>query len=192
MRATIGIRRLTLGGVLAFTLSSCAAILSSAAPEAAPRSEPPESWPSAIQFLFQDPSVDKGVSHNSRAQFHDGTRPREVTNRDMVRVPGPALDLITPWYRLRPPAQGSVSLRVILEHADGAVTAADYLLPVHEDLFYTVYAVVGTRDPDAPRWAGMPSDLRGYPLSSPTRSSPGDSLWISHSVRSRECFACPT
>lgn len=190
MQGTIAIRHLALGAVLAFILSSCAAILSSAESEVAPLTKPPASWPSAIQFALDDPAVHPRVSHTTRVQFHDGSRIREVTHRDMVVLP--TQDRATAWYRLRLPKQDSLTVRVILEHADGTHTVADYPLHVRKDNFYEVFAVVYTRDPDRPLWIGMPVDSRGYPLATPARAAPGDSLWISYRQISRECWSCPT
>lgn len=170
------------------TSMSCVGILSSRRADSNPDSEPPRSWPAAIQFQFQDTSGAR-AAHTTRIEFHNGNAVHAVTNRDLISANN-GRDLITPWYRLSPPKKGSLNLRVWLHHPGGSRTTADYPLPVHRDNFYTVVAAVYRRDPSSPPWVGMPMELRGYPLHPAAIVRPGDSLWIAFQVRSKDCSGC--
>jgi hypothetical protein len=187
MRA-VGVIRY-LAAALLCTSASCVGILSSRDTSSNPESEPPRSWPSAIQFVFDDTASGR-VHHTTRIQFHDGRAVREVTNRDLVRAHQGRV-VITPWYRLVPPSAGPLNVRVLLEHRDGSRTEADYPLPVRRDLFYEVFAAVTKRDPNSPPWIGMPMEERGYPLHPGAAAQAGDSLWIAFRVHSRDCYGCP-
>lgn len=171
------------------TGTSCVGILSSRDPSSNPESEPPRSWPSAIQFVFQDTSAGR-VRHTTRIEFDNGRAVQAVTNRDLV-LANQGRDLTTPWYRLAPSSEGPLNVRVLLEHPDGSRTEADYPVPVRRDLFYEVFVAVYKRDPNSPPWVGMPMEERGYSLNPGAAGQIGDSLWIAYRVHSRECFACP-
>lgn len=171
------------------TSASCVGILSSRDTGRNPESEPPRSWPSAIQFVFRDTS-EEGAPHLTRIEFHDGDGVQVVTSRDLVpanqgRAP------TTPWYRLVPPRRGSLNMRVLLNHRDGSRTEANYPLPARRDHFYEVFAAVYRRDPNSPPWVRMPVEERGYPLNPAAAARAGDSLWIAYRVHTRDCFGCP-
>jgi hypothetical protein len=182
----IGVIHLIAAAMLC-TSASCVGILSSRDTSSNPESEPSRSWPSAIQFVFPDTGAGR-VHHTTRIEFDDGRAVQVVTNRDLV--PASQGRLTTPWYRLVPPGEGPLNVRVLLKHPDGSRTEANYPLPVRRDLFFEVFAAVYKRDPNAPPWIGMPMDERGFPLNT-TAAQAGDSLWIAFRVYSRECFGCP-
>jgi len=171
------------------TSMSCVGILSAGRVDSNPDAEPPTSWPAAMQFVFQDTSRAR-AAHTTRIEFHNGKAVQAVTNRDLVSASN-GRELITPWYRVSPPREGSLTLRVSLNHPGGRRTVADYPFRVERDNFYTVYAAVYKRDPNSPPWVGMPINERGYPLNPAATVQPGDSLWIAFQVHSRDCFGCP-
>lgn len=151
--------------------------------------EPPRAWDAAVFFVFGDSSFIPGIDHATRIEFHDGVRQRVITSRDLFDAP--TGERRTPWYRLRPGASGvTTQIRVILEHESGGRTTADYPLAINRDEFVTVLARVYTRDPN--EWyISMPRHRKAFALHPAARAQPGDSLWISHVGRQRECFDCP-
>lgn len=151
--------------------------------------EPPRSWDAALFFVFGDSTFLTDADYATRIEFHDGMRQRVVTAGDLFDAP--TGERRTPWYRLRPNENGATMVvRVTLEHASGARTTADYPITVQRDEYVSLYATVYTRDPD--EWyISMPRDRKSFPLHPSARAQLGDSLWISHAARNRECFDCP-
>ncbi len=157
--------------------------------------EPPRSWQAAVFFDVVDSTFVSDVADARRAdyaariEFHDGVRWRVVTSRDLFDAP--TGERRTPWYRLRPGRNGvPVAVRIILDHAGGGRTTADYALTIQRDEFVNVLASVYTRDPN--EWyISMPRHRKAFPLHPSARAAPGDSLWIMHAARNRECFGCP-
>lgn len=151
--------------------------------------EPPRSWDAALFFVFGDSSFVPNADYATRIEFHDGTRTRTVAAADLFDAP--TGERRTPWYRLRPDETGATMVvRVTLEHTSGARTTADYPLIIQRDEYVTLYAMVYTRDPGE-RYISMPRYHKSFPLHPSARAQPGDSLWISHAGRNRECFDCP-
>jgi hypothetical protein len=151
--------------------------------------EPPRTWDAAVFFVFGDSAFVPGADYATRIEFNDGVRQHVVTSRDLFDAP--TGERRTPWYRLRPDLGGLTTLiRVTLEHAGGGRTTADYPLTIRSDEFVTVLANVYTRDPN--EWyISMPRDRKPFALHPSARAQPGDSLWVSHAARQRECFGCP-
>jgi hypothetical protein len=151
--------------------------------------EPPRSWDAAIFFVFGDSAFVPAADYAARIEFHDGTRQRAVAASDLFDAP--TGEKRTPWYRLRPDENGATMVvRVTLEHTSGARTTAEYPLTIQRDEYVTLYATVYTRDP-AEWYMSMPRHRKSFPLHPSARVQPGDSLWISHAGRNRECFDCP-
>jgi hypothetical protein len=160
--------------------------------------EPPQSWDAGVFFVFRDssfvPSADDSAfapsaDYATTIEFYDGARQRVITSRDLFDAP--TGESRTPWYRLRPDRAGAeLVVHVTLEHAGGGRTTAEYPLTAHRDEYVTVYADVYTRD-SGERYLSMPPHRRSFPLHPSARAQPGDSLWISHATRNRECFDCP-
>jgi hypothetical protein len=142
-----------------------------------------------VYFVFYDSTFVPDADYATTIEFDDGVRQRVVTARDLFDAP--TGERRTPWYRLRPGADGaSTVIRVTLQHTSGARTTADYPVTVNRDEFATVLARVYTRDPN--EWyISMPRERKSFPLHPSARAQPGDSLWISHAARSRDCFDCP-
>jgi len=151
--------------------------------------EPPRSWDAAVFFTFADSAWVPGADYRTSIEFHDGSQQRTVTARDLFDAP--TGETRTPWYRLRPGRDGfSTVVRITLEHAGGARTTADYPLTIQRDEFVTVLARVYTRDRN--EWyISMPRHRKSFPLHPSARAQPGDSLWVEHTGRNRECFDCP-
>lgn len=160
--------------------------------------EPPRSWDAAVFFVFRDSAFIPNAEDSAfarRADFattielSDGARRRLITSRDLFDAP--TGEQRTPWYRLRPNRNGAKTvIRVILSHAGGGQTIAEYPLTIQRDEFVSVYADVYTRDPDE-SYMTMPRHRKSFPLHPSARAQIGDSLWISHAARNRECFGCP-
>jgi hypothetical protein len=151
--------------------------------------EPPRSWDAAVLFSFGDSAFVPHADYATRIEFHDGVQQRVLTSRDLFDAP--TGEKRTPWFRLHPGRSGApVAVRVILEHASGARTTADYPLTIQRDEYVSLYAIVYKRDPN--EWyISMPTERKSYSLHPTARAQPGDSLWISHAARNRECFGCP-
>lgn len=151
--------------------------------------EPPRSWDAAVLFAFGDSAFVPHADYATRIEFHDGVRQRVLTARDLFDAP--TGEKRTPWFRLRPGRSGApVAVRVILEHPNGAQTVADYPLTVRRDEYVSLEAIVYTRDPN--EWyISMPPHRKSFPLHPSARAQAGDSLWIFHGARNRECFGCP-
>jgi hypothetical protein len=183
-----------MGSVLSGVTSACAGLTPTEA-DLSTAFEPPRSWQAAIFFDFVDSTFVPDAADARRAdyattiEFHDGTRWRVVTARDQFDAP--TGERRTPWYRLRPGRSGvPVAVRVFLDHAGGGRTTADYALTIQRGEFVNVLAMVYTRDPN--EWyISMPRYRKAFPLHPSARASPGDSLWIMHAARGRECFGCP-
>lgn len=157
--------------------------------------EPPRSWNAGVYFVFQDSAsvrpehmVSPRPDYAARIEFDDGLQERVATGADLFHAP--MGEIRTPWYRLRPGRSGvTTSVRMILEHAGGGRTVADYPLTIRRDEYATVIATVYTRSPDE-RYISMPRYRRSYPLHPSARQQPGDSLWIEHAITDRACFYC--
>jgi hypothetical protein len=176
------------GALLLCTASACAGVpTGGAGPSTA--FEPPETWDAAVFFVFQDSLSDPNADYAASVEFHDGAERRVLTAKELFDAP--TGERRTPWYRLRPGRSGFTTVvRVTLEHAGRGRTTADYPLTIQRDEYVTVRAVVYTRDPN--EWyISMPRHHTSFPLHASARAQPGDSLWISHAARNRECFGCP-
>lgn len=168
--------------------AACAGLMPTGA-ELSTAFEPPRSWDAGVFFVFGDSSFVPDADYATRIEFHDGVRQRVITSRDLFDAP--TGERRTPWYRLRAGGNGATAqIRVTLGHASGGRTTADYPLAVNRGEFVTVLAKVYTRDPD--EWyISMPRHRKAFALHPTARSQPGDSLWLSHVGRQRECFDCP-
>jgi hypothetical protein len=177
-----------IGATLVCTAPACAGLMPTAT-DISTAFEPPRSWDAAIFFVFGDSAFVPNADYATRIEFHDGVRQRMITVSDLFDAP--TGESRTPWYRLRPDRSGTTTVvRVTLEHASGAHTTADYPLTIQRDEYVTLYATVYTRDPD--EWyISMPRHRKAFPLHPSAHAQPGDSLWISHAGRNRECFDCP-
>jgi len=172
-------------------VAGCASLVQSADGDTSAEYQPPKSWASAVTFQFQDPRFElppRG-SHTTRIEFNDGNRMRVVTKSDLAELPHGGIS--TPWYRLRPTRGEPVTIRVTLEHPGGARTVADYPLFAQRDEFYSVGAGVLTRE-SRPWEPSHAANSLAFPVHPAGSTQPGDSLWISHSVRLKSCFNCPT
>lgn len=185
------------GAALICAAPGCAGLMPTGADQSA-AFEPPRSWDAAVFFSFIDssfvPSADdsafvRRADYATTIEFHDGVRQRVITSRDLFDAP--TGERRTPWYRLRPNESGAETVvRVTLDHASGGRTTAEYPLTVQRDEYVAVLAEVYTRDPG--EWyISMPRHRKSFPLHPSARAQPGDSLWISHAARNRECFGCP-
>lgn len=196
MKALSAFARLV-GAALVCAAPACAGLTPTAA-ELSTAFEPPQGWDAAVFFVFRDsafvPSADDSAfvtrpDYAATIEFDDGVRQRVVTSRDLFDAP--TGESRTPWYRLRPGRGGAVLVvRVTLDHAGGGRTTAEYPLTIQRDEYVSVYAGVYTGNPRE-MYLSMPRDPRPFPLHRSARAQPGDSLWISHAVRNRECFDCP-
>lgn len=150
--------------------------------------EPPRSWEAAVYFSFADSAWVPGADYSTRIEFHDGAQQRVVTASDLFDAS--TGETRTPWYRVWPGKDGQVTaVHVTLRHSSGAVTSAEYPLPIQRDEFMTIYARVYKRDPN--EWyISMPKHRRAFPVNPGARAAPGDSLWIEHAGRNRGCFQC--
>lgn len=186
-----------IGTALTCAASSCAGITPTGA-DLSTAFEPPRSWDAAVYFVFIDSTwvprpelsiISPRADYATAIEFHDGIRQRVITSEDQFDAP--TGERRTPWYRLQPGPNGvETVVRVTLHHRSGGRTTAEYPLTVLRDEYVTVRADVYTRDPD--EWyISMPLHRRSFPLHPSTRAQPGDSLWISHAARNRECFDCP-
>lgn len=153
--------------------------------------EPPSSWESALLFQFSDFLVDPQADFAARVEIIDqeGTARRTVTGRDVFLTESSFLR--TPWYRLRVAAPRRIALRVVVEHASGGRTVAEYPLSIRRDEFYYVIFGVGTRQPPEPHRPELIRELRTYELPSAAKRPPSDSLWIGYYAQGRYCFSCP-
>lgn len=185
------------GAALTCAAPSCAGLTPTGA-DLSTAFEPPRSWDAAVYFVFIDstwvPSPDHSIisprpDYATTIEFHDGIRQRVITSE--VQFDAPTGESRTPWYRLRSGPSGvETVVRVTLHHRSGGRTTAEYPLTVLRDEYVTVRADVYTHDPN--EWyISMPRHRRSFPLHPSARAQPGDSLWISHAARNRECFGCP-
>jgi len=176
------------GGVLVCAAPGCSA-LGPTGSDLSTAFEPPRSWKAAVFFVFPDSTFLPDADYATTVEFHDGAQQRVLTARDLFDAP--TGERRTPWYRLRPARNGTTSVvRVTLQHASGERTTADYPLTILPDEYVTVLARVYTRDPS--EWyISMPQHRKSFPLHPSARARPGDSLWIEHAGRNRECFGCP-
>jgi hypothetical protein len=178
-----------IGAALVLAASACAGLPPTGA-DLSTAYEPPRSWNAAVYFTFGDSSWVPNADYATVIEFHDGVRQRTVTADDLFEAP--TSERRTPWYRLRPAEGGLTTVfRVTLEHAGGARTTAEYPVTIRRDEFVTVHARVYTRDPNE-QYLSMPPYRRSFPLHPGARAQPGDSLWIEHGGRGRDCFNCPT
>jgi hypothetical protein len=185
------------GAALVCAASACAGFTPTSA-ELSNAFEPPPSWDAAVLFVFRDstfvPNADDSAlvvkaDYAATIEFYDGVRRRLITSRDQFDAP--TGERRTSWYRLHPDERGAATtVRVTLNHASGAQTTAEYPLTVHRNEYVSVYADVYARDPGE-RYISMPQHRQSFPLHQTARAQPGDSLWISHAARNRECFECP-
>lgn len=185
------------GAALVCAAAACAGLTPTGA-ELSTAFEPPRSWDAGVFFVFRDssfvPSVDdsalvRRADYATTIEFRDGVRKRVITSSDLFDAP--TGESRTPWYRLRPDRSGSRTVVLVtLNHASGGQTTAEYPLTIQRDEYVTVYADVYRRDPGE-RYISMPPHRRSFPLHPSARAQPGDSLWISHAARNRECFDCP-
>lgn len=156
--------------------------------ESSRAAEPPSSWESAILFQFRDSLSDPRVDFAARVEVdRDGAARRTITGRDVYLTESSFLR--TPWYRLGAP--GQIALRVVLEHAGGGRTVAEYPLAVRRDEFYYVLFGVGTRQSPEPHRPELVRELRTYALAENTGRQASDSLWIGYYAQGRYCFMCP-
>lgn len=177
--------------MLAAASSGCMTLMGpGSSRESSRAAEPPASWESAILFQFRDSLSDPLADFAARVEFgQGGTARRTITGRDVYLTESSFLR--TPWYRLRVAAGPQVALRVVLEHAGGGRTVAEYPLTVRRDEFYYVLFGVGTRQPPEPHRPELIRELRTYPLPENARRQASDSLWIGYYAQGRYCFMCP-
>lgn len=176
------------------TVSGCTTILGSGGGEGTSRAdEPPSSWESAVLFQFRDSLSDPQANFAARVELGgDATTSRTVTARDVYLTESNFLR--TPWYRIwlaGGAPQRQTVIRVVLEHATGALTVAEYPLTVKRDEFYYVSFGVATRQPPQPHHPDLLRELRSYPVPPEARRQSSDSLWIGYWSQGRHCFMCP-
>lgn len=187
MKALSPLARL-LGAALVCAAPACAGVTPTAS-DLSTAIEPPRSWDAAVFFSFTDSDRVPTADYKTSIEFHDGLRQRTATASDLFD--SPIGETRTPWYRLRPGREGfSTVVRITLEHASGGRTTAEYPITIQRDEFVTVYAEVYTRDPNL-LYMSMPPFRKSFPLHPSARAQPGDSLWVEHGARNRECFNCP-
>lgn len=176
------------GAALLWAAPGCAGLTPTGADEST-AFEPPRSWESSVLFVFGDSAFLPDADYATTVEFHDGVRQRVLTAHDLFNAP--TGETRTPWYRLRPDGSGTrMVARVTLHHASGERTTAEYPINILRGEHVSVYATVYTRDPQ--EWyISMPRERKAFPLHPSARVQPGDSLWISHAGRNRDCFGCP-
>jgi hypothetical protein len=183
-------RRLYLvaAGLFAAALGSCAGLPTATLDESA-AAVPPETWDAAFAFVIPAQQDVSRTGYGVRIIFFDGVRTRGVDGRSVIE--SPYVIPQTPWYRVRPRAALSTTLRITIEHANGARTNADYPITVRPDEFYQFNIGVGQviRDDRHPA-TGVA--VRGYPVNPAAGVPATDSLWIGYTKRGRNCFDCPT
>ncbi|HLM68548.1 MAG TPA: hypothetical protein VK358_13510 [Longimicrobium sp.] len=180
-------------GLVLSTASGCTTIVGPGSGGATSRAaEPPASWDSAILFQFRDAVSDPNTNFTARVELQgDATSPRTVTGHDVYLTETGFLR--TPWYRLRIADLDSTRMvvRVVLDHATGGRSEAEYPLTIKRAEFYYVSFGVGTREPPRPHMPDLVQELRSYPVPAGARRLPSDSLWIGYYKAGRYCFTCP-
>jgi hypothetical protein len=180
--------------VIAAACSGCTTMMGPAGGSDTSRAaEPPQSWESAVLFQFRDSLSDPHARFAARVEFRgDGAVPQNVTGADVYVTESNLLR--TPWYRMRilgNAPERQMVLRVVLEHATGEHTEAEYPLTIKRDEFYYVSLGIGTREPAQPHRIDVMHELRSYPVPIAARRLASDSLWIGYYTRGRYCFSCP-
>jgi hypothetical protein len=171
-------------------ITGCAGFLQPSVPDVSPHFEPPRAWGSGIRFRLGDPVIHHPrVNYTTRVEFVSGRKSRIVTNKDLFTSSNGAV--ITPWYRADP-MEDPITLRITVEHSGGVKTTAEYPLFIKKGEFYSVGAHVHTRQPAPSDSPYLDINPVAFPLNPNAAAQPGDSLWVSFSVASRECFDCPT
>jgi hypothetical protein len=171
------------------TVAACAG-LHPTVPEVTTAFEPPAAWQSGVRFMLGDPVIHHpGVNYSTRVEFVSSSRAWVVTNGDLFEASNG--EVRTPWYRLRP-REDVIPLRFTVEHPGGARTVAEYPLFVKRGEFYSVGAGVYTRKPAPSHAPYLDINPVAYPLNPAVAAQPGDSLWISFTSKTRDCFDCPT
>lgn len=180
--------------VLAAASSGCTTLMGPAGGGDTSRAaEPPASWKSAVLFQFRDSLSDPHMNFAARVELAgNGTPGRTITGRDVYLTESGFLR--TPWYRLRitnAEPERQIVIQVLLEHAVGGRTVAEYPLTIKRDVFYYVSFGVATREPPQPHLPDLMQELRSYPVPAEARRQPSDSLWIGYYTQGRYCFMCP-